>query len=414
MRTQDPSIDGDRLEQKAGAHIVSVGIFQPESPLSSRRRPVPYNKKLHPTVSDRRHKRMCEAIDHDDLEAFMNEHPTFNELHTPPSKYTKLLLCDYIFELCDQRWLDRIYQEIIASTLQYLNINTDKAPKEMIDLLPARLHTSVFHFLVQYNQLDIIKKITDLISHQGRYSLPNAVDLLNQRFTTPLHLAAKLGRLDMVKLLLKCGANVNGNRLDTSTGTPLSDAILHGKTPSHADITYALLQAGADINILSSGQSSVTSGKTLEERPPYFVDSPLLTIAAQLNLAVHVKILLDNGARINELGENSNTAIYAAVKSRSHEAAMVLLEAGADVKLSNSFTLRTPLHVAAANGDLKMVTALLNAGADPDAADRNQLKAVDYAREKNYSQVVTYIQDRSIKDSAEAGVITGFHHTSAP
>ena len=56
---------------------------------------------------------------------------------------------------------------------------------------------------------------------------------------SPLKVAATVGSLDMVKLLLDYGANVN-----TNDNTPLIKAVEH----KHLDIVKLLLQKGADIH----------------------------------------------------------------------------------------------------------------------------------------------------------------------
>ncbi|XP_029913164.1 caskin-2 isoform X2 [Myripristis murdjan] len=61
-------------------------------------------------------------------------------------------------------------------------------------------------------------------------------------YTTPLHLAARNGHKDIIRLLLKAGIDINKT---TKAGTALHEASLYGKT----EVVRLLLDAGVDVNI---------------------------------------------------------------------------------------------------------------------------------------------------------------------
>uniref|UniRef100_A0A8C6MI20 Caskin-2 n=1 Tax=Nothobranchius furzeri TaxID=105023 RepID=A0A8C6MI20_NOTFU len=61
-------------------------------------------------------------------------------------------------------------------------------------------------------------------------------------YTTPLHLAARNGHKDVIRLLLKAGIDINKT---TKSGTALHEASLYGKT----EVVRLLLDAGVDVNI---------------------------------------------------------------------------------------------------------------------------------------------------------------------
>ncbi|XP_067286656.1 caskin-2 isoform X2 [Pseudorasbora parva] len=63
----------------------------------------------------------------------------------------------------------------------------------------------------------------------------------NGRDNTPLHLAARNGHKDIIRLLLKAGIDINRT---TKSGTALHEAALYGKT----DVVKLLLDAGIDVN----------------------------------------------------------------------------------------------------------------------------------------------------------------------
>nr|XP_055031217.1 caskin-2 isoform X2 [Misgurnus anguillicaudatus] len=64
----------------------------------------------------------------------------------------------------------------------------------------------------------------------------------NGRDNTPLHLAARNGHKDIIRLLLKAGIDINRT---TKAGTALHEAALYGKT----EVVQLLLDAGIDANI---------------------------------------------------------------------------------------------------------------------------------------------------------------------
>ncbi|XP_078081441.1 caskin-2 isoform X2 [Mustelus asterias] len=67
-------------------------------------------------------------------------------------------------------------------------------------------------------------------------------DSTDTNFTTPLHLAAKNGHKDIIRLLIKAG--IDANKV-AKTGTALHEAALCGKT----EVVRLLLDAGIDVNI---------------------------------------------------------------------------------------------------------------------------------------------------------------------
>ncbi|KAE8284555.1 Caskin-2 CASK-interacting protein 2 [Larimichthys crocea] len=67
-------------------------------------------------------------------------------------------------------------------------------------------------------------------------------DSLDSATTTPLHLAARNGHKDIIKLLLKAGIDINRA---TKAGTSLHEAALYGKT----EVVRLLLDAGINVNM---------------------------------------------------------------------------------------------------------------------------------------------------------------------
>lgn len=143
----------------------------------------------------------------------------------------------------------------------------------------------------------------------------------HRRQETPLHLAVKNQRLDVVSTLLDHNAKVDcPNRIGR---TPLTYAcfILHRSwSRGSKTIIARLMQAGADINLKTSGSR------------------PIIYHAVRRKNLNLVKYLISIGANPNQWDWSRYTP-----RSR-----------------------KTPMHVAAINGNNVIVKALVAGGADPD------------------------------------------------
>ena len=172
--------------------------------------------------------------------------------------------------------------------------------------------------------------------------------------TSPLSAAAFQGHVDVAKLLIKAGADINVK--DSFGGT----AFMYAVDGGHADIVKLLIEAGADINAklpFPYGGRGYTA----------------LMRAAALGDTELVKVLIEAGADVNaEERIYSETALLVATKEFYEEAATdvqlmkILIEAGADVNAKDR-NGDTALVRAVAAGDTELVKVLVGAGADVHA-----------------------------------------------
>jgi ankyrin repeat protein len=125
--------------------------------------------------------------------------------------------------------------------------------------------------------------------------------------TTPLHLAAFAGRVEVTELLLARGAEVDAISKNKFRNTPLVMAAL----PSQRETSATLLDHGADAN--------------REEEGGYRA----LHIAAVSNDAALVTMLLDHGAVIDAAADDGTTALALAEKRSRPEACAALRARGA-------------------------------------------------------------------------------------
>jgi uncharacterized protein len=160
---------------------------------------------------------------------------------------------------------------------------------------------------------------------------------------TPLLLAAGAGSLDGVKALVARGVDVNA--AEPRLG---QTALMWAAAEGHSEVVRGLVEAGARVNAASK------SGFT-----------PLLFAAAKGDVP-SITLLLDAGADPNYSLPSGGKPLMVAIAYRRTAAAVALLEGGALATAGNERTGSTPLHVAAQQGDLTVVRALLDRRANPN------------------------------------------------
>ena len=148
-----------------------------------------------------------------------------------------------------------------------------------------------------------------------------------------------------VALCLKAGADIEQRNIQGLQ--PLERAV-HWSTP---EVAKALLEAGADINAIGDGGCR-----------------PLHIAVSNGNLAM-VNILLGHEANPNGKDNYGRSPLFDAVVSDKTDIGLALLDAGGDANTTMDIT--SLLHIAVALGSAPMVQALLAAGADVNAADKD-------------------------------------------
>ena len=218
----------------------------------------------------------------------------------------------------------------------------------------------------------------------------NAKDRLD---TTPLHYAALYGSTESVRILLDRGADVKARNKSEAT------ALLYGAY--NFDKTRLLVEKGSDVNAKSAaGMTPLlvavsTHGNTATVR--YLLDkgadikpmvdpigSDALQLAAMKGDAEMVRLLLKKGADPKQKDKAGFTAFLNAFSDPDQERVHVLLDAGSDVNVANTFSgmvkngpialnHMTPLFIGASHVPPATIQALLKAGAHPDECDQRKL-----------------------------------------
>jgi beta-lactamase regulating signal transducer with metallopeptidase domain/ankyrin repeat protein len=185
---------------------------------------------------------------------------------------------------------------------------------------------------------------------------------------TPLTLAARTGRADIVNLLLGNGADAG--QITRGDGTPLTNAVLSGDKTIVAD----LLKSGADAD------QATTDG------------TPLI-LAARTGRADLVKLLVDNGANASKASRGDGDPLINAVSSGDAATVRYLVDKGADLNQTTQGD-GSPLIAAARSGRADMVKLLLDKGADPAVAVRGDGNPLIAAAQSGNVEVVRMLVER--------------------
>ncbi|KAJ9144492.1 NACHT and Ankyrin domain protein [Pleurostoma richardsiae] len=193
---------------------------------------------------------------------------------------------------------------------------------------------------------------------------------------TALHLATSSGHPDIIRILVKNGANIEEK--DASGTTALVQALAR----MSEDPALVLMEEGADTRATSShGQTT-------------------LLLAAGNGFDRVVERLVARNVAINKLDDMGNSALSEAVKRGRVASVRMLIKAGADLqwKSTNGESL---LHLAAWHGDEDVLTPLIKQGLDVNAWSARGTPLHDASSSANKAAVELLLKagaDIAIKD----------------
>ena len=261
---------------------------------------------------------------------------------------------------------------------------------------------SLFKAIQKGNQ-DIVNNILN--------TRPYFVNVQNNDNMTPLKLAAQYGHLEIIKYLVKMGAEVYSNPMSSYPAVMdaawnkqqiVVDFFLH-EVPNQAIGTNGL---GVMINLAGRQGWTEIVKKHIEIDPlsvhqrGWIGDTPLHWPCHNGYVDI-VNLLIDNGADIeaDEINWIGGKPLHWAAE-HSPETTKILLANSANVNALNEKKdspcyLRTPLiHNAAQGDDCDEVTKLLmEAGADMNIKESNGKTAFQMAKEKNNLKIMSVLQD---------------------
>ncbi|MDD5613821.1 MAG: ankyrin repeat domain-containing protein [Candidatus Omnitrophica bacterium] len=208
---------------------------------------------------------------------------------------------------------------------------------------------------------DDIATLRDLLSKGAD---PNATNMFGMY---ALGTAASKGNLDMIKILLENGADINSQD-DMMGWTPLISAANKGNN----EAVKLLIDRGAIID------AADTAGYTA------------LIYAATAGYKDTVELLVKSGADIN-YASGGYSPLISALDNGHTETAKVLIENGADPN-SSTETGETPLILAAQKGNLAAVQVLLDYGADAEVKDNKGRTALAWAEFEQHENIIELLK----------------------
>lgn len=171
------------------------------------------------------------------------------------------------------------------------------------------------------------------------------------------HYSTKSEQLEVIKRLVDAGAELN--IIDGKKRTPLMQALIR----QESDLVRLLLELGADVNYKAPNERTALSYLFSLPCPAVFLEETL-------------KLFMEYNVDINVTGKNGESLINMFLTGRSYpsgslEILKLLIDKGVDV---NCTSPEPPLICALRyNASLSVIKTLLEAGADPDAAnERNE------------------------------------------
>jgi ankyrin repeat protein len=201
--------------------------------------------------------------------------------------------------------------------------------------------------------------------------------ICSEEGVTPLILSARVGSVEILKLLIETGADLNHQ---TNGFTALNIAVALGE----ADKVRALTEAGADVSINSDRFNM------------------LFNVAERGHVEI-VQLLLDAGVSPHLLDEYSGadnvTVLMAAAMGGDPATVQLLIETGVDVNARDSYgdhALNWNLYFD--HPDIEVVRLLLDAGSDLNYVGYGGRTTLDFAIEHGDQDIVDLL--------VEAGALT--------
>ena len=209
--------------------------------------------------------------------------------------------------------------------------------------------------------------VVEKLLHEDRSRL----DEFNICDFTPLQIACEYGHLDVTRLLIDKGADMN--QVDNFERTLLTAACLHG----HLDVARLLIDNGANVNKADNkgvtpiyvacwhshmdiAQLLIDNGADINE-PVIDGTTPLSMSCYRQNLDV-VRFLIDKGVDLNKSVNDGETPLYDACANHHRDVAQLLIESEADLNRTAGYA-GTPLSVARKFGHCEIISLLVQAGA---------------------------------------------------
>ncbi|MCP4130798.1 MAG: hypothetical protein GY754_07435 [bacterium] len=239
-----------------------------------------------------------------------------------------------------------------------------------------------------------------------------SVNATNENNETPLHFAMKKGDPETVKLLLKNGAKteIKSKISYDERFSPLHIGVINNAIPA----VPLLVKHGAQVdNTLSDNKTPLYfaakfNNKKMVEiliqlganiNAKFNYGSTPLSIASDKGHCNMVQFLLKKGAHVNVQGKPYSSALHRAVESKGenyYSIMAALVQAGADINARNRQNA-TPLDAALQENNTDAIIFLINNGADLNKREANFL---NYAAKKGRIDLINLLLKKKVRINA--------------
>ena len=159
------------------------------------------------------------------------------------------------------------------------------------------------------------KKIKSIIDKE--VNIKSLIETKDKENNTALILASKFGYIEVVKILIENGADINAK--DNGGTTALMNASTEDDYINY-EICKLLIENGANVNDKDlQGANALIYGSTF----------------LKWDLSI-IKLLIDSGIEINTQNKDGYTALMEATISGNYETVKLLIENGADINIKNN------------------------------------------------------------------------------
>jgi len=239
--------------------------------------------------------------------------------------------------------------------------------------------------------------------------------------TALLH-AVRGGQLAAVRALIEAGAGLDARDQDGRT------ALMEAARRKEAMPALDLVAAGADVNIadkdgwtalmFAAKEGTLAAARAIIRSPKQSSldavakETSALSLAAERGRHSLVRALIEAGAGVRK-PEIGGRALQLAAQQEHVDVARTLMEAKAPLGFS-PWENEPPLHAAAARGQSLVAEALLEAGLDPDQADRGGQTALMKAAAGGHAKTVaSLLRLGAAPDVADRAGWTALMHAAA-
>ncbi|CAG2256755.1 unnamed protein product [Mytilus edulis] len=272
---------------------------------------------------------------------------------------------------------------------------------------------SPLHIACCKGYLEIVKLLIDVGMNLNDRTKSNS---------TPLHKACQDGRYETVKFLLDLNCQILNSRVDTTIKNICGESGLHlASGNGHIEVVKLLVDVGMNLNDTTNagstplhmacrkGQFDIVkylldlNGKALNSRVDTSIKetdgwSALHTACSNGHLEV-VKLLIDVGMNLNDTTKNNSTPLHMACQNGHYETVKYLfdlngktLNSRVDTTIKNKDGW-SALHKACFKGHLEVVKLLIDVGMNPNDTTNAGYTPLHMACQNDHYETVKFLLD---------------------